>query len=345
MTLLQENQPQIHRKSRIKENNRPFLIGVFLTFILATVAKFLATLPYLEMVGALVIALILGMMWRLVLGVEQDYSYGIEFSSKKLLRLGIILLGIRLNIKSIIEIGTNVLTGLITIVVITIIVIMVISKRVNVDNNIGLLTACGTGICGAAAIVAIAPQMRAKNDQITISIAVIALLGTLFTLIFVLISAKLPLSDIQYGILSGLSLHELAHVVAAADVRGKSATDIAVIIKLTRVLLLVPIAIIIGHMYRMTNNNSAGNRLPFPWFIIGFLSMSILNTFIRIPVQISDFLVVVAYILIGTAMAALGLMINTQSFRLYGIKAFIAGLVGTIFMVTIAYVFVTISSM
>ncbi|WP_113806697.1 YeiH family protein [Bacillus taeanensis] len=329
------------RKKKLSSVRFSFLQGVGLTFLLAILARFAAELPYLEVVGALVLAILFGMGWRVAVGVQQHVYIGISFSSKKLLRLGIIFLGMRLNLLSIVEAGISLFISAVIVVFFTIFTAAAVSKKMNLDQNIGLLTACGTGICGAAAIAAIAPQMKAKDEEVAVSVAVIALLGTFFTFLYVVTAPMLPFTDMEYGFFAGASLHELAHVLAAADAGGKEAVDMAVIMKLTRVILLVPAAMIIG-IYYQKNKSKAEKKiswrsLPIPWFIIGFLAMSTINTFSPIPEQVTTLFINAAYLLIGMAMAGLGLNVEFKALCQHGLKAFATGFLGTIFLIAIVY--------
>ena len=132
--------------------------------------------------------------------------------------------------------------------VFTLFVVYGLTRWFGVGKRLGILTACGTAICGAAAVVAVAPQVKAKDEETAVGAATVAVLGAIFTLIYSVIYSILNLSPTGYGIFTGATLHEIAHVIAAADVGGSEAVDLAVIVKLTRVALLVDTSIIIGCM-------------------------------------------------------------------------------------------------
>src|SRR5699024_5251486 len=192
-----------------------FLLGIGLTLVVALMAAFISNLPVSEIIGSLVLAIVLGIVWRVAFNYPAYMADGITFSSKKILRLGIILLGMRLNLLSIVEAGISVVITAVVVITVTIFAIYKIGSKLNLNRNIGLLTACGTGICRAAAIVAIAPQVKAKDVEVAISVATIAMLGTLFTFIYVLIFPLLNIESYTYGFFAGATLHELAHVIAA----------------------------------------------------------------------------------------------------------------------------------
>jgi uncharacterized integral membrane protein (TIGR00698 family) len=161
------------------------------------------------------------------------------------------------------------------------------------------------------------------------------------------------LSASGYGIFAGATLHEVAHVIAAAVPAGQQGSDLAVLVKLTRVAMLVPVALILGLIEgrrerklhrRMKLSNGAegyaaeteGNRerkkLPVPWFIAGFLLMSGINTLEVIPQQLASDMITLAYLLLAMAMAGLGLGIDLKTFSSMGRKPVIAGFIGSVFM-------------
>lgn len=321
-----------------------FILGVVLTLIIAIAAKYIAYLPFFKIMGQLVIAILLGILFSAFIEVPPLIREGTSFSSKKLLRLGIILLGMRLNLIDIYHAGSAVFFLVIIQLLFTLVVVYSLSRLFHVDRNLAILTACGTAICGAAAVIAIAPQIQAKDDETAVGAATVAILGTIFTLLYTTLYPFLGLSPHAYGIFAGSTLHEIAHVIAAAAVGGNQSVDIAVIVKLTRVALLTPVAIIIGIWMNKTNpsqteddNNSILKSFPIPWFIIGFLAMSCIHSFGIIPQSIADDLVSLAYMLLAMAMAGLGLNVSLRTFRKLGLPSFAAGLIGSILLSLLGY--------
>lgn len=318
-----------------------FVQGLGLTLLLAAAAKCLSLIPFLNIMGQLVIAIILGMVWRAVFGVPVKAAGGVSFSSKKCLRFGIILLGMRLNLGDIVRAGPGVFVIALLHITVTLLVVYGLAKWLKVDRKLGMLTACGTAICGAAAVVAIAPQVDAGDEETAISAAIVAILGTMFTLAYILLYPILGLTPEGYGVFSGGTLHEIAHVIAAAAPGGESAVDLAVVVKLTRVAMLVPVALLVGAwMQRKTPRRSrqedqgetarSGIVGTIPWFIFGFLLMSGINTWGIVPPQAASMIVTAAYLLIAMAMAGLGLGVDFSAFRKLGIRPFWAGLLGSL---------------
>lgn len=320
-----------------------FWLGIGLTFFIAVIAKLATLLPYISLIGPLVFAILIGMLWNTFFPVRAEWEGGIEFASKKLLRVGIILLGMRLNLGDIASAGWPAFLWAVGSVLIGIGAVYGIARAIGADKTISFLTACGTGICGAAAIVAVASQVKAKPEQTAISVAIIAILGTLFTFVYTLVYPVLELSSEAFGMFAGGTLHEIAHVVAAGDVGGTEALDFALVVKLTRVMLLVFVAGGVGIWMSRKNKQSAEKfklkTLPIPWFIFGFLAVSALFTTGIVPEAVASVFVTLAYLLMAMSMAGLGLNVKFEAFRSAGMKPFVAGLGGTVILVLVGYMY------
>ncbi|WP_379971205.1 YeiH family protein [Ectobacillus sp. sgz5001026] len=315
-------------------------LGILLTFVLALAAKYIALLPFFSIMGQLVIAILLGTLWASIAGVQPYILSGTSFSSKTLLRVGIILLGMRVSLIDIIHAGSAVFFIAVIQILFTLVVVYLLSRKLHVNKNLSILTACGTAICGAAAVVAIAQQIDAKDEETAVGAATIAILGTVFTLFYTALYPVLSLSPHGYGIFAGSTLHEIAHVIAAASIGGKEAVDLAVIVKLTRVALLIPVAITIGIWKNISSNESGKTsfrRLPIPWFILGFVTMSCIHSFGIVSSDVAAAFVTLAYTLLAMAMAGLGLQISLHTFRKLGLPSFAAGFIGSILLSLLGY--------
>jgi len=329
------------------KNKLGFVQGLGLALLLAAAARYLSGFPFLSIMGQLVIAILLGIGWRAVVGVPVRAVPGISYAGKVLLRYGIILLGVRLNLVDIVRAGPQVLVIAVINIIFAVFVVYGIARLLKADQRLSMLMACGTAICGAAAVVAISPQIRASDDDTAVSVAGVAVLGTIFTLLYTLLYPVLGLTSSGYGVFAGATLHEVAHVVAAAAPGGKEALDMAIIVKLTRVACLAPAAILIGiWAKRLERSNDGEGRdgsrraVPVPWFILGFIAMSGLNTLGIFPEALADQLIFAAYLLIGMAMAGLGLNVNIAAFRTAGKSSLIAGLAGSVLLSGLGYLLI-----
>lgn len=324
--------------------SRNFASAFGLTLICSLLGSYLAGFPYLEVIGALVISLILGMLAQTY---EPAISYsqaGIGLISNKFLRLGIILLGFKLNLISLAQAGVKTITLAVFIVTGTILVTYNIARRFGVEDHLAILTASGTGICGAAAVMGISSQFTSKEGQEerdredeVVAVAIVAILGTLFTLIEIGLKPLLHMTAVQFGVMTGGSLHEIAHAVAAG---GPVSLDTAIITKLSRVLLLAPAAIIIGLWYQRKQAKAAGSTngekgsLPIPWFMLGFILASVIGTFVPLGAPVLAMLVKLAYLVLGMAMAALGMSVNFRVLLTRGRNALIASTIGSVILLT-----------
>lgn len=152
-------------------------------------------------------------------------------------------------------------------IVFTIVVTMLLAKWLKADFLLSLLLAIGTGVCGAAAIAAVSPIVKTKEEDTAIGVGIIALTGTVFALLYTVLRPFLPMTNIEYGIWSGVSLHEIAHVALAGAPAGEDGLAIALLAKLGRVFLLVPLCFILMYwMYKRTPNKSDKTKVDFHGF-------------------------------------------------------------------------------
>lgn len=317
---------------------RGFWIAFIATLLCSLAGKYLSGLPGLSLIGALVIALLIGML----LQVNQKLIYastdGIGFISNKFLRLGIILLGFKLNLNTLIKSGVKTILLALIVVCFTISVVYGLCRLFKVDKELSFLTSFGTAICGAAAVMGISPQVKADKDNSVLAVAVVCIMGTVFTLIEVGLMGVLHFSPNQFGTMAGASLHEIAHAVAAGEAGGKAALDAAIIMKLSRVLLLAPAAMIIGVIYNKKHQapNGEKQKLPIPWFMVGFLATSAIGSFGPLSQGLVDGLVALAYICLGMAMAALGMSVNFKVIVARGKNVMLASFIGSVGLLILA---------
>lgn len=322
-----------------------FWLAAIFTLLASLAGRYLAMLPGIKIIGAMVIALLIGMAYQLIPNIKENTNKGVPFISNKFLRLGIILLGFKLNLIVLMESGVKTILLAIVVVTVTIVLTYFLSKKFGVNDELALLAASGCGVCGAAAVMGVSPQVKAKSDDSVLAVAVVCILGTVFTLIEVFGKPLFGLSDVQYGILNGASLHEIAHAVAAAGAGSELTQEIAIIMKLSRVLMLAPVALLVGVYYHKKNKSVTGHaKLPIPWFMLGFLATSSIGSLaIKIlgleAVQPTlKILETLAYILLGMAMCALGISVNFKVIKERGHKIFIPCTISSIVLFFVAFI-------
>lgn len=324
---------------------KKLLLGIGFTFIFAIFGYLLSLIPGLDRVGPLASAILLAISYRQVFGYPEYFRHGIEFSSKYLLRFAIILYGLKLNIDVIFQDGLGLLVKAAITIIFAILVTIYLAKLFKGNFQIALLLGVGTGICGAAAIAAVAPIVKAKDEDTAISVGIIALVGTLFSIFYALILPLLPISDIQYAIWSGLSLHELAHVALAAEPAGQEALAMGLLAKLARVFLLVPVCFIL--IFWMKNRKSVDDetneaKVKFPMFLLGFIAMSIFGSYILgdiIPLEdrVMDLIDFATTFILTSAMVGLGLNVNLVDVKNKAMRPLLAMLIASVLVSVMMY--------
>lgn len=306
--------------------------GVLFTFFIALLGFLLAKVPGFDHVGQLACSILIAVAYRHFFGYPYAIQQGIVFSSKRLLRVAIILYGLKLNIDVVLHDGLGLLARDALIITFAILLTIWLAKVFKADKNISLLLGVGTGVCGAAAIAAVAPIVKSKDDDTAIGVGIIALMGTIFAIAYTILRPILPLDALDYGIWSGISLHELAHVAIAADPAGEDALAIALLAKLGRVFLLVPLCFIFIYLMKRKHKGSPeeGNtKIQFPWFLLGFILLSILGSYVfghSIPVSDStmDAVSTITTWLLTAAMVGLGLNVSLEDLRSRALKPLLA---------------------
>ncbi|WP_033828908.1 YeiH family protein [Bacillus andreraoultii] len=350
MNTVEKDRFKPELKEKQNQKGRFFLLGgVTFTFIIALIGYFIAKLPIFNHIGQMATAILIAILYRQIFGYPTVIQKGITFSSKKLLRLAIILYGLKLNIDIILHDGIGLVFRDAGVIIFSIFGTLYLAKMLKADKEISLLAGIGTGVCGAAAIAAVAPIIQAKDEDTAIGVAMIALVGTLFSIIYTILRPILPLTDVQYGIWSGMTLHELAHVALAADPAGSDATAMALLAKLGRVFLLVPLCFILIYIVnkkKQTNTNEH-TKIDFPWFLLGFILMSLLGSYVlghSIPISdrfMSGVATFTAWCLTA-AMVGLGLNISLHDLRTKAIRPLVAMVTISILLSVISFFVVQI---
>lgn len=286
-------------------------------------------------VSPLVFTLLLGLMVgnlplaRRLSGVAP----GLQFATRWLLRSGIVLFGLSLTLQQILGLGPKVIV-LDTLVIATVLVTgyWLGTRIFKLDAETALLTSAGSAICGAAAVLATETTIRSKPAATSMAVATVVLFGSLAMLVYPLLYPLTGMDEGLFGIYIGATVHEVAQVVAAGDAVGPQALANAVIVKLVRVMLLVPFLLVVGQWwlrYRQAEGGSEVGRggLVIPWFAFGFLAMVIFNSVVTLPEALHQSLVVAGQIALAMAMAALGFETRLEKLKALGVKPFLLALI------------------
>ena len=310
------------------------LHGVLLIALFACAAFYIGSADiFIELsISPMIIGIVLGMIYANSLRnhLPETWVPGIQFCSKKILRLGIILYGFRLTFTDVIAVGAAGMLIDAIVVAVTILGGIGIGKLLKMDSETALLTSVGSGICGAAAVLGAESTIQTKPFKTAVAVATVVIFGTIAMFIYPVAyrAGILGLSRGEMGIFAGSTLHEVAHAVGAGNAMGEEIASTAIIVKMIRVMLLVPVLLILAYWVALKRSKSenAGSgkaKIAIPWFALGFLAVIGFNSFDLLPAVAVDTINYIDTFLLTMAMAALGAETSIDKFRKAGPKPFI----------------------
>ncbi|WP_052158734.1 YeiH family protein [Halobacillus sp. BBL2006] len=312
------------------------------TAVLAWAGFILASLPYINKIGPLAVAILLAVFYRHFFGYPEPIRNGIQFSAKKLLRLAIILFGLKLNIGVILQEGAPLLLRDFLVICFSIGLMILLARLFKADDSLSVLLGIGTGVCGASAIAAVSPILKAKEEDTAISAGIISIVGTLFAVGYTIIRPLLPFDAEAYGMWVGLSLHEVAHVALAGAPAGEDGLGMALLGKLGRVFLLVPLSLLLIWVMKRKGKQEEGNQITFPWFLIGFILMSLFGSYIEgrffvISDEMMNGISTMTSFLLTMAMVGLGLSVSVKDVRQKALKPMLLLMITSVLLSLITY--------
>ena len=235
---------------------------------------------------------------------------GLRFCQQKLLRLGIVLYGVRLTAGDLARLGPRALALDLMVIGTVLVAGYWIGTRIfGLDGDTALLVCAGSGICGAAAVLATDRVIESKSHKVSIAVATVVVFGTVSMFLYPHLYPFLGLTERQFGVYTGATVHEVAQVVAAGRAVSQAASDTAVVTKMLRVLLLAPVLLLIGRL-RARGNAQGSGQVTFPWFVLWFGAVIAAQSFVRLPPAIQAPLINLDTVLLSSAMFALG--VGTQ---------------------------------
>ena len=274
---------------------------------------------------------------------------GTALAGKRLMRIGVALLGAQVSVISLQAIGIKGVITVIFVVSFTIFGILALSKLFKMSGDLGLLIGVGFGVCGATAVAAIRPQTRATQEETSYAIALISLCGTLSIFVLPFLGHVMGLSDQTFGAWAGAAVHDVGQVIATASVWSDEAVKSAVVIKLARVCLLAPIVLILSirhRRYLSAQGQSAGAsaKTPLiPFFVLGFIAVAILQNTLDVPARLHDDIVLTSKILLGAGLVALGSGVRWKAIRAIGPRPMLMGMIAWIIVGGLALVAVRLT--
>ena len=302
-----------------------YLPGLLFTLSLALLSLLLTGfLP----VGVVVIGITSGMIIGNFFNLPENLWAGINFSEKKLLAWAIIFMGVKLDFNIVKELGYKSIVVIVVSIVFTLLLSQIISKLLGFNRRLGLLLGIGNGICGSSAIAATEKIIGAEKDEVGLSVTIINFLGTMgMFLLPLLIKYIFHFDDIKSGFFIGNTLQAVGQVVAAGFSLNHTVGHTATIVKMVRILMLTPVVFSLIYYFHQKNKKAevVVKKQGVPYFIVGFILMSLLPTFHLLPLKGIHILGEFSHYLLLTAMVAIGLKINFLTVLKQGGKALLVG--------------------
>ncbi len=305
--------------------------GIFFVSILSLFAIYLSQQTWFASLG--VSPLIIGIGTGLFIGnainplVFKRMQPGFIYSTKTILRLGIVLYGFRLTLQNIGEVGVaGIIVSLFIVISTFFIGYFAGYKCLKLDRDTTILISAGSSICGAAAVLATEPVLKSEHYKTSIAIATVVVFGTISMFIYPFLyqSGIFELSPHLMGIYLGGSLHEVAHVVAAGNAINDNTAHAAVIVKMQRVMLLAPFLIVLSlwvtNKLQATSQGKVKHKVIIPWFAIAFIGVVVFNSIALLPAQTVNQINQFDTLLLTMAMTALGLETHQSKFKNVGLK-------------------------
>jgi uncharacterized integral membrane protein (TIGR00698 family) len=312
----------------IKENIK----GILLSSIVAVTAAYLGKI--IPIVGGAVFGIIIGIIFGNIIGRPEGTSHGIKFTSKTILQWAIIVLGGGLSLKQVYQTGMSSLFVMIFTLSAAFIAAYLFGRLLKLPFKITTLIGMGTAICGGSAIAAIAPIIEAEDKDIAYSISTVFMFNVIAVVVFPVIGHIIGFSQHGFGLWAGTAINDTSSVVAAAFSYGNDAGVYATIVKLTRTVMIIPISLIFTVIMVFKKEKESTQKHEhysflkiFPWFILGFLAASLLNTAGIITPQISTICTETGKFLIILALSAIGLHSDLKQMLKTGYKPMLLGLI------------------
>lgn len=317
------------------------LPGLTLCVGLAVAAKLLAETALVKDTlhfGALLLVILLGMGVRSLFHLPEPLKDGISFAQKPVLRFAVALLGFRLTLQKLAELGVGALSVVILATFAALWFGWWLARRFGLDEDLGLLLGVGGAICGASAVVAADSVVQSKKSQAALSLGIITLLGTVGILVYPWLGRILNMDPQLYALWNGASLHEMAQVVAAGDAfQVSGVTEASTVSKLARICLLAPCVLYLGFMLRSRGVAAKGKVPLVPWFLVAFVAFVGVASTGLVPETTLKAINEANTWIMAVGMAGVGLMSGFKDLKAAGWKPILVGTVQWVFLAALSY--------
>lgn len=328
------------------------LPGMITAIVIAAIAVLIEDSLPIHVIGSAVIAMFLGMIFNPIIKKLNVFSSGLKFTSKKILKFAIIILGLSLNITNVLNVGQKTLL----VMVFTLLTCFgggyFIGKALGLNWKLSNLISAGTGICGGSAIAAIAPTIDAEDNDIAYAMSATFLFDMAMIILFPIMGRALGMTDEAFGIWAGTAVNDTSSVVATGYAFSEGAGDYATMVKLTRTLSIIPTVITFAFINLRLKRKEFiklqkdGSELKanfsikkiFPWFILGFLALSVITSVFAIPEVVVTNTKSLSKFLMVCALAAIGPNTSFADMKKSGIKPMLHGFIISALVVIVALV-------
>lgn len=318
--------------------------GLLLTGGIALASFGLRILPGVGALSPLILSIIIGMALHNIVGTPAAASPGIKFSLRRILRAGIVLLGLQLTLAQVAAVGALGVFLIALTLVATFAFTVRLGRVLGVDAGLAQLIAAGTSICGASAVIATNAVTGAGDEDVAYAVACVTVFGSLSMLLYPPLAGMIGMGPQAYGLWTGASIHEVAQVVAAGYQRGTEAGQFATIAKLTRVMMLAPMVLALGAWAaRRAPQGGSASKPPVPWFVIGFIGMVLVASTGVLPHPVIGGSSTLTQLLLAMALAAMGLETDIRKLRAMGLRPLALGAAAWLFIGGFALLLVLVS--
>lgn len=319
----------------ISSKNRP---GLLLVLGITAVSYFVS--EQFGFISPLTIGLVFALVISNLFELPEKINPGAVFASKSLMRAGIVLIGLRISYDQITEVGFAGLVLVVIVVIGTFFGALTLGKLFGLSSNTSILIGAGFAICGNTAIAAISPTINAKREETAYAVGLVTMFGTLSIAALPIFGGLLNLSEERFGAWAGAAVHDVGQVVATAEIVGGAALTVAVIVKLTRMLMLAPMLIAISAKF----NSSQGIKLraAVPRFILAFITVLTINSLIELPAVVTDWGKIISTLLLTAGITGMGLGVKWRSLVAVGGRPLVVASIAWVLVAAISLTIIAV---
>ena len=285
------------------------------------------------LLGAPVVGVVVGVALSRRIGRRTGVRPGLAWASTYVLQAAVVVLGCQLSLRQVLRVGAASLPVMLATLTVCLALAFALGRRLGIGRDLRTLIGVGTGICGASAIAAVSPTIRARGDHIAYAMSTIFLFNVAAVLVFPPLGHLLRLSQHAFGLFAGTAVNDTSSVVAAASSYGTAASHYAVVVKLARTLMIIPISFALAALTRRRDPATDGAGQPLrhaarlvPWFLLGFLALASINSAGLVPAAVRPPAQAVSLFLITVALTAIGLSTDIAGLRRAGLRPLLLGL-------------------